>query len=87
MRSELQRIISSNSYPLLLESILIGENIEKQKRLAARAIKLLDTRIKKAKGQINKFEDSEIKEQYKISEDMEENIVSDEIEENTKVLE
>ena len=32
-------------------------------------------------------EDSEIKEQYKISEDMEENIVSDEIEENTKVLE
>ena len=32
-------------------------------------------------------EDSEIKEQYKISEDMEENIVSDEIEENTKALE
>jgi len=32
-------------------------------------------------------EDSEIKEQYKINEDMEENIVSDEIEENTKVLE
>ena len=32
-------------------------------------------------------EDSEIKDQYKISEDMEENIVSDEIEENTKVLE
>ena len=32
-------------------------------------------------------EDSEIKEQYKISEDMEENIVSDGIEENTKVLE
>ena len=32
-------------------------------------------------------EDSEIKEQYKISEAMEENIVSDEIEENTKVLE
>jgi len=32
-------------------------------------------------------EDVEIKEQYKISEDMEENIVSDEIDENTKVLE
>ena len=32
-------------------------------------------------------EDGEIKDQYKISEDMEENIVSDEIEENTKVLE
>ena len=32
-------------------------------------------------------EDSEIKDQYKISEDMEENIASDEIEENTKVLE
>ena len=46
--------------------------------------------IEEVEEEIKEFvssEDSEIKEQYKISEDMEENIVSDEIEENTKVLE
>ncbi len=46
--------------------------------------------IEEVEEEIKEFvssEDSEIKEQYKISEDMAEDIVSDEIEENTKVLE
>ena len=81
---EFQKITLSDEEEEILE--LEYENNENNKKESTEP----QSDIAEVEEEIKEFvslEDSEIKEQYKISEDMEENIVSDEIEENTKVLE